>query len=586
MQQLGRVPSPDPAVLAGQLNQALRRLRREAGVPGSAEHCRGLALNIVGDAFRRLLEGDRAAPASALSHLSTVAWFRDRHLPPATDGRAEIAIVIHLLIEVLGVGAEMCAPAAYVEALRDKAVSRTERAVLQVLLEANGRPFTRSEIRDRLPEESRKTAPAIGQVLVGLRDRGLASARHAPAQGSANAAHYAITDVGREACARAGIVIPPSRSLFELPPKPIDHPEGGPSQGVFVLFAASERRIGRSTAVAHVAYRLAAARSSRVLFLDLDGEHASAKAYLPTAKVCRGFAGLFEDGAPIPRAELREWLEQRLDHSEYMMKPQNLNGHLYHLPFGGDSGAAARLEGACQRAALALRGDGSQVGAHVFFASLFVVLAQRFDFVIVDVPAGETAVTYLAATLLADCLVMCSRPDAEDLTSLGRIRDHFAGARGRAPGKIVPLLLRVPARASKPLAAWVEQRFRPLFADAPVEMALVNDEPSLDMGRSLLVDPVTGIWKDELGSPVPAQIETIAARIRRACEADDEQLRARVDQVTKIAKDESKPVEWRRIANGLLESHSDAGMVAERQGRGHPRTSAKQRPTAGAAAEN
>ena len=197
-----RQPSDDLEELQGQLLRELGHL--EEGRLDEPELYRAYVQHAQVLAWRGVADGFMAAPGKALECLRAAKHFVSRHMPdlkPAATAAAELYVVS----QSLALAAEALEKRRVEDRLSEDR-SETERAILQVLAENRGTYLRRGEIHERLDEELRPTPPRVGQILVELNEENVVLRIHGRAQGSPNAAFYALSPRGVELCRSLGLI--------------------------------------------------------------------------------------------------------------------------------------------------------------------------------------------------------------------------------------------------------------------------------------------------------------------------------------------------------------------------------------------
>ena len=204
-----RRPSRQPEILALQLQRELQRLEGSASDSAEREDAyhlvRAYLLQAHTLAWRGVHQGHLLAPRTIVQALFEVRPFVDRFLPDLDDAQ-------QLAAEIDGTFGAFLAADRVLERLRTEArladpkVSKSERAVLEVLARVeDDLLLRRNQIYQRLPDP-KPTLPRVGQILADLYRDGYLTRQFASARGNALTAHYGLSALGRGLCDKVKIV--------------------------------------------------------------------------------------------------------------------------------------------------------------------------------------------------------------------------------------------------------------------------------------------------------------------------------------------------------------------------------------------
>ncbi|MFO1433406.1 MAG: hypothetical protein U1F76_25470 [Candidatus Competibacteraceae bacterium] len=194
-----RRPSEDLEELSQQLLRELKTLAT-GDIPAEPELYRAYLEHALSMAWKKVSEGKFDEPRRVLDHLRDAQPFVDAFLPEPEDHRSEAALEVNFATRMLYLAEEALADAQLQVQLSDRQRSRTERAILQVLLENRDHYLRRGEVWKKLPSPDRPTQARIGQILVDFYYQDLVTRIQAPAQGNPSASFYALSEKGLAIC--------------------------------------------------------------------------------------------------------------------------------------------------------------------------------------------------------------------------------------------------------------------------------------------------------------------------------------------------------------------------------------------------
>ena len=216
----------------------------------------------------------------------------------------------------------------------------------------------------------------------------------------------------------------------------------GSSQGRIVAFCSPKGGVGRSTAVANVAWVLATS-GRRVLVVDWDLETPSLHEFFrpflldPELASTEGVMDAVSDFAPLsqstPPAE-----PDLLRHAVSLDWSFPPGGALDFLSAGRQSPAyavrVAQLD--WKRILDGARGD-------LFVRSLQGAMRSEYDIVLIDLHCGLTDAGRICAGRLADAVVVCFTLAASSIEAARTLAEEVRGERGHATGEFFPVPMRV-----------------------------------------------------------------------------------------------------------------------------------------------
>jgi cellulose biosynthesis protein BcsQ len=293
---------------------------------------------------------------------------------------------------------------------------------------------------------------------------------------------------------------------------------------MIVSFYSFKGGVGRSLALAHTAWLLAARSSEQqILAVDLDLEAPGLDSYFefPGLKECKGLAGLIQGYQQQPEAERREWLRRMLsDESHgYVVRPkgENERTNLWYLPSGLGRGRSAsyRRVTAWLRKEIEMqdRSQGWPAAANRgFLGDCRAVLADSYAYTLIDSRTGLADEAFASTLLLAHALVVCFRLSDIHLQGIRSVVANFAKREGLPVDHpalpLIPVVTPLPTRGGPDIHRWLEDKVLPLFRrwqppdddldtwerspllalDSPI--VRLYEEPFLEIGQPMLVDRV------------------------------------------------------------------------------------------------
>jgi cellulose biosynthesis protein BcsQ len=291
---------------------------------------------------------------------------------------------------------------------------------------------------------------------------------------------------------------------------------------MIVSFYSFKGGVGRSLALAHAAWLLAARSSEQqILAIDLDLEAPGLDGYFPFPglEACQGLAGLFHAYQQQPEVERKAWLRRMLkDESHgYVVRPQDEGKltNLWYLPSGLDRGRTVsyRKVTSWLRNDIAAqdRSPGWPTAANRgFLGDLRAVLAEAFAYVLIDSRTGLADEAFASTVLLADALVVCFRLSDVHLQGIRSVVANFAKREGLPVDHpalpLIPVVTPLPTRGGQDIQRWLAEKVLPLFqrwrppdddldtwerspllaSDSPV--IRLYEEPYVEIGQPMLVD--------------------------------------------------------------------------------------------------
>jgi len=179
----------------------MERLEKEGGEAGEPWLFRAYLQHAQALAWQGVARGKLGIPRQILDCLLEVQPVVDANSPETLAPAARAALEVDAVIRSLYAAAQAMEEAQASLRLADDH-SKTERAVLQVLLDNRGTYLRRGDVHEQMPPEPRLTRPRIGQILAELYHEGLLLRIHGRAQGSPNASFYTLSPKGFEMCVR------------------------------------------------------------------------------------------------------------------------------------------------------------------------------------------------------------------------------------------------------------------------------------------------------------------------------------------------------------------------------------------------
>lgn len=321
---------------------------------------------------------------------------------------------------------------------------------------------------------------------------------------------------------------------------------------MIAAFYSFKGGVGRSLAVAHVAWMLAArrrrSRSTTILVVDLDLEAPGLDGFFPFGDVqaCPGLAGLLRDWGRQPAEGRAAWLAEALgEGSPYLVRGDGkASPNLLYLPTGLGAGRTLGPDDLDYReASRLLRADveaqrrdaGWPVRANAGFLGDLRAALGRFTYVLLDSRTGLADTSFASTVLLPDVLVPCFRLSETHLQGVRAVLGNFLLREGLADNRdprmpVVPVVSPLPVRGGADLRRWMGE-VEPLFRRAPPPdddvaawlaaplacfppLVRLAHEPALDVGDTLLVDG-RGHARDgfDAGVPLVAGYEDLLARL-------------------------------------------------------------------------
>lgn len=439
--------------------------RNPGALPRFRAHMRGL----LGDIWRRVASGDSAAPGEAARGLAGFEDFVARHRPADADPLAVAALELEAHAEGLAVGADIAAHAAAERRIVDPTLAELEQQILLVLLDKLKDYRRRGQVHEDL-RAMFGVSPSpqyVGQKLEDLHDLGLLTCLRRPAQGSANAAFYALSDQG-ERLAR-GLEVEPVWNPWLLDAQPLRGLRQPHGAGVVVTFCTEHM----SPTLGWLTLRTAEAWFKRglkfqqidagfnallgnksdpepasVLVLDLDPDRA-AMAPRRSDSSLLGLALEWEQQAPRERAR---WLAGALSpRSDRLHRLREEGTHtLAYLSVSGFAEDCSAIRPALEpqlrrlcRLALAPDNPGS------FLAEVRKTLCEQWRLVIVRAPPRPLdALLYCATAVLPDAVLSDEETSVEFLHVIEKVKD-----KSRFPPQLVHLNLPPEAHDNPQMAA-------------------------------------------------------------------------------------------------------------------------------------
>ena len=320
---------------------------------------------------------------------------------------------------------------------------------------ASPKRLVRGEILKKLPQESRRSAGRVGQILAALHDENLLDRVFGKAQGSNAAGFYSLSSEGRLLCQDLGFA---QQVRFAASPDILKTnltrqrlAAAVERSGRIVAAWGIRGGLGRTTLVAHVAKGLAEKLTTddqRLLAVDLDFASPDLDGFFAPRDEpkCRGLGGLLMDFQRCEPKKRAFFLLRALRDPKYVIQVKTVP-RLIYLPSGLSPShqalsAAERVEALAllrreaERYAAARNdaGESSAVSGNSagdsegpgFLAALRAAMATRFERVVIDAQQGHSLGAWIATQALADELVLCLHHGKDSQTSIAAIRATLA----------------------------------------------------------------------------------------------------------------------------------------------------------------
>ena len=224
-------------------------------------------------------------------------------------------------------------------------------------------------------------------------------------------------------------------------------------RGTIVTFYSYKGGVGRSMALANVAWILASA-GKKVLMIDWDLEAPGLHRYLapflidPDLESTEGLIDLVQEFALEAKTPLAEgepgsgdWLEPLADVSRYAIEvdwefPDG--GSLDFVPAGKqDSSYASRVNFFNWKNFYERLGGGS------FFERLKAELKANYDFVLIDSRTGVSDTAGICTVHMPDVLVVCFTLNRQNIKGAAAVTSSVYSQRSRSDVKILPVPMRL-----------------------------------------------------------------------------------------------------------------------------------------------
>ncbi len=500
-------PSDDLEELAEQLRSCFEQLDEH-----DVELARDLLDHGIVQVWRRVARGELSAPSTLYDACRPFRHKIDRacrrlKLAPGT----EIALGAHFLLRQLRFAAEALDGVGFELRVAERR-SASEREVLRTLLAELQRAETakgemrllrQGQVRQRMSAAGKPTATRVGQILRELFRQGLLLRRLHPDRGGKEVAFYGLAPAGRDLCQRLGLPAPEPSSGFDfsaqlqrrmLEPRRVAIEAGATAPASRVAaFCSFNGGLGRTTAVAHAAWELAArvAGDRRVLVVDLDLDAPALDDFFVPGDLgaCRGLRGLVIDFHRQPERHRAGWLRRALTDESYVLRPfAGQRPTLWYLPTGFGAGSVGEE---CQLARELVAREVGAADPESFGHRLAEALSATFAHTLLDCSAGLGDSVWMASIRLADHLLLYARAGETRLHGLLPLLANFL-ARQDSLGRRFPSVSFVSG-AVRPTdirsdASWPAQLFpRYRSSSKPVFRTLdLPFEPELPTRQALL----------------------------------------------------------------------------------------------------
>jgi len=432
-------PSDDLKELAAQLRACL-----EDPDDHSAEQARDLLDHGAVRIWTLVARGELSAPRTLYDacrpFLQKIERTRRRaELAPAV----ETALGAHFLLRQLRLAADTLGGVGFELQLAGRR-SGTEREVLRVLLAEQQRAesenaemllLRQGQVSRRMSATRKLTPTRVGQVLRDLHRQGFLLRRLHPDRGGKEVAFYGLAPSGADLCQRLGLTAPEPSSGFdfstELQEQMLDPRRVAITAGTtlprsrVVAFCSFSGGLGRTTAVAHTAWEMAAgiAAGRRLLVVDLDFDAPALDDFFASTQfgACRGLRGLVVDFYRQPKRRRRDWLQQALEDDAYVLQPfPQQRPALWYLPTGfGEASEECRYARELLAREVTVT-DSSSLG-HCFAE----LLPVAFEHTLIDCAAGLGDSAWLASMRLADHLLLYARAGDAGMRGLRPLLANF-----------------------------------------------------------------------------------------------------------------------------------------------------------------